>query len=420
MQTIHQAVQYMENHEYEKALQLLNEHLEQATDDEKFTIAHLYRQWGFLQQAKPIVEDLMLSYPNEGELKTMLADIYIELEDDEAAIQLLNDVHEDDPFYVETLLQLADLYEAQGLYEVAESKLLTAKRHRPDEPIIDFALGELNFFTGHYQRAINHYERIKPYMETIGDVSIIERLAEAYAGIGEYEMALQFFEDISNDDPDILFKHGLTAYYAGEKSIAIHQWKRVIEYDKYYHTVYFYLAKVYHDEGLIEEAYDVAEEGLKVDSFNKELYELSGRLAQQLGYEERSEEFFQMAVKLDPEYKEAVIHLIELFKRKYQDEKIIHLLKDIQKKGANDPLYDWELARASKELEDYSDALHFYQRAYPHLKYDGNFLKEYAYFLVEEGRVDEALSLLTAYLKLEPLDDEVEAYVERLRQDDDL
>src|SRR5699024_8207080 len=182
----------------------------------------------------------------------------------------------------------------------------------------------------------------------------------------------------------------------------------------------FYLAIVSHDAGLIGEASDVAAAGLRVDSSNKELYELSGRLAQQLGYAERSEDYFQMAVKLDPDYKDAVIHLIELFKRKYQDEKIIHLLKDIQKKGANDPLYDWELARASKELEDYIDALHFYQRAYPHLKYDGNFLKEYAYFLVEEGRVDEALAKMTAYLKLEPLDDEVEAYVERLRQDDDL
>lgn len=415
MHILSEAIQHMENNNYEKAIQLLDQQLENALDEEKFTIAEIYKQWGFLQKAQPILQELVAAYPEESELKTELANIYIELEDDEAAINLLNDIHEGDSFYVQALMQLADLYEAQGLYEVAETKLLSAKQQMPHEPIIDFALGELFFSIGDYARAINYYERLMPHMETVGEVSISARLAEAYAGTGQYEVALNFYEDVKSDDPDVIFKHGLTAFYSDQNNVAIHQWKRLMKHDKYYHTVYYYLAKAYENEGLIEEAYDVSMAGLEVDEFNKELYYFSSRLARQLGKYDKSEELVRQAVLLDPDYKEAVIFLIECLKETNRDGAIVELIQEVQTLGANDPLYDWELARAYEALESYKDALKLYQQAYNQLKHDSDFLKEYAYFLIEEGKIDEGLHIFEDYLKLEPLDYETEEYVERLK-----
>src|SRR5699024_8383686 len=165
------------------------------------------------------------------DIKVNLADIYIELEDDENAIHLLNDIKEDDPAFIQSLLQLADLYQAQGLFEVAEQKLLTAKQLEPNEIIIDFALAELLFSTGKYQRAITYYEKIAKETNELANVSINDRLAEAYAATGAYETALQFFQDIDSEDIDALFKYGITAYHAGRNDIAIGTWKRVIEQD---------------------------------------------------------------------------------------------------------------------------------------------------------------------------------------------
>lgn len=417
MQIIRDAIKHMESNDHETAIRLLDQHLLTASDEDKFSVAELYIQWGFLQKAKPILENLVAVYPEESELKSLLADIYIDLEDDEAAIHMLHDIHEEDPFYVQALIQLADLYEAQGLYEVAESKLLTAKKRLPNEPIIDFALGELLFSIGDYSRAITFYERIIRHVKVVNDVSIVARLAEAHAGIGQYETALTYYEDLDSDDPDILFKHGLTAYYADQKNIAIHQWKRLIAYDKYYHSVYYFLAKAYKEEGLIDEAYTVSHKGLEVDTFNVELYYFSSQLAMQLGKHQESEELVRQAITLDPDYKEAVLFLITCLKEKQNDQEIVRLIQEIQSLGANDPLYEWELARAYVELESFTKALNHYQQAYNHLKHDSDFLKEYAYFLVEEGKIEASIEVFKNYLQLEPLDYEVEEYVERLKID---
>ncbi|MFC4557379.1 tetratricopeptide repeat protein [Virgibacillus kekensis] len=414
-----EAVKLMESKQAEKAIQVLDNYLPTADAEDKYTIAELYIQWGYLSEASMVLEELMQQFPKESELKTMLADIYIEQENDEEAIELLNEVEEDDPAYVQTLIQLADLYQAQGLFEVAEQKLLQAKQIEPNEPIIDFALGELLFSTGSYLRAITYYEKILPVAKEIANVSINDRLAEAYAASGEYEKALDIFQDVDSEDPDTLFKYGFTALHAGRRDIAIKAWKHVIEQDTYYHTAYYQLAKAYEDEEMPQEAYDTAIKGIKVDEFNKELYFFAGSMAHQLENDEESERLVREAISLDPDYKEALLFLIELFKKTNQHEDIIELINEIKNSGASDPLYDWELARAYNENESYEYALNSYKEAYNSLNQDSDFLKEYGYFLTEEGRIDEAVSVFERYLTLQPLDSDIEEFVSRLKLSQD-
>lgn len=421
MDTILEAVQLLENKQSEKALRMLDTYLKKATDDEKYTIADIYLQWGFLQEAYELLQELMKKYPDESELKLMASDVCIEMEDDEAAFQLLEQIKKDDPFYVQALLQLADLYQAQGLFEVAEQKLLEAKQLDPREPIIDFGLGELYFSVGEYKKAILYYEKMDQQTKEKVPVSIEDRLGEAYAAVGEYEKALTFFQiNEDSDDPDKLFKYGLTAFQAGRNDIAIHTWERVIDLDPYYHTVYAHLAKAYEDEGMMREGYSIAKKGLEFDTFNKELYFLAGVLAHRIGKDEESERMIHEAIALDPDYKEAILFLIELYKDREEYSNICELISDVKKTGGSDPLYDWELARAYNELEMYKDALNAYQEAYNSLNQDSDFLKEYGYFLTEEGRIEEAVRIFKSYLVLEPDDFEVEAYVNRLNESDEM
>src|SRR5690625_1979526 len=208
--TIMQAVDYMENNQPEKALMLLKKYLPTADDDKRFTIAEFYFQWGFFQESSQILGDLIQRYPDENELKILQANILIELEEDSEAIQLLNEIEKDDPVYEQALLLLADLYQIQGLFEVSESKLLEAKQLNSDEPIIDFALGELYFSIGDYKKAIIYYEKVLSETRIMGQISIYERLAESYSATGEFEIALNYFQKDDSDNPDILFKFGLT------------------------------------------------------------------------------------------------------------------------------------------------------------------------------------------------------------------
>src|SRR5699024_12546373 len=113
----------------------------------------------------------------------MLAYFYIEVNKDEEAMLLLNEINSDDDVYLQALVQLADLYQAQGLFEVAEQKLIAAKQIDPTEEIIDFALGEWFFSTGDYVKAITYYEIIKSL--NIADVSLSERLADCLHQTGK-------------------------------------------------------------------------------------------------------------------------------------------------------------------------------------------------------------------------------------------
>ncbi|MBR7795563.1 tetratricopeptide repeat protein [Agaribacter marinus] len=418
METIMEAVHLMEAKQSEKAIELLENYLPMADEEEKYTIAELYIQWGYLQKASVLLQALIQQFPAEGELKVTLADIYIELEDDEAAIQLLNEIQEDDPAYVQTLIQLADLYQAQGLFEVAEQKLLMAKNRDPNEPILDFALAELYFSTGDYRKATNYYEKILPKAKEIANVSINDRIAEAYAASGEYELALTYYQDEDSENPDSLFKYGFTAYQAGRSDIARKAWEHVIEIDTYYHTAYYQLAKVYEEEGLVEKAYETALKGIKVDTFNKELYFMAGMLAHKLENDVESETHIREAIAIDPDFKEAILFLIELLKNKADFKGIIDLIIEIKHTGADDPQYEWELARAYNETESYDNALKHYNAAYTNLKDDTDFLKEYGYFLTEEGRMKEAIPVFEAYLTTHPIDDDISEFLARLKQSD--
>ncbi|OZU90119.1 hypothetical protein CIL03_02970 [Virgibacillus indicus] len=416
MDTIMDAVNLMKSNQSEKAIELLKAYLKEANAEEKYTIAEIYIQWGFLQEASIILHELLRTYPDESELKLSLADIYIELEDDEMAIDLLNEIEEDDPSYVQTLIQLADLYQAMGLFEVAEQKLLTAKQTDPNEVIIDFALGELLFSIGEYRKAITYYDKVAPKMSEVANIRVADRLAEAHAASGNYELALELYKEEELEDPDKLFRYGFTAYQAKRKDIAIKAWEHVIEIDAFYNTVYFQLAKAYEDEGMPENAFDTAKKGLQFDEFNKELFFLAGSLAHQLNNDEESEKFTREAIALDPDYKQAILFLIQLFKNNENYEGIIDLLIEIKGIGADDSLYEWELARAYNEIESYNNALIHYKEAYNSLNQDSDFLKEYGYFLTEEGRMKEAIPVFEAYLIQQPLDDEIEGFIHRLKQ----
>lgn len=414
MATIEEAVQLMEMGQVDEAVDIVKEKLKQATDDEKYSIAELYYEWGYFEEAIVVLEEMLQKFPKEGQLITKLAEMYIELEKDDLAIDLLNEIDSADSFYGSALLHLADLYQAQGLFEVSEQKLLEAKKLYPDEIIIDFALGELLFSIGQSNRALPFYEKVVKQEKEINNISIVERLAECHATIGHYEEAIEYYGKLNSKNPDTLFKYGMTAYQQNRNEIAIQVWKELVELDPYYHTVYFELANALKEEGFIQEAYDTVQKGLSYDEFDKTLFLLAGQLAIQLDKQKESIEYLMNAISLDYDYKEAILTLITLYKENDQQENIIQLIQEIQRSGATDPIYTWELARAYNEEEQYKEALQAYKEASTDLMHDTEFLKEYGFYLTEEGLQKEALEIFLAYREIEPMDEDVNSFIERL------
>lgn len=415
MQDIEKALQLMDEGQAETAVHQLDEVFMDKDAEKKFMIAELFEEWGYYEKALEKYEVLREEYPDETQLMIKIAELYIELKEDDRALEMLLAINATDDYYVHALMLQADLYERQGLYEVAEQKLLEAKQYVAAEEryIVDFALAELLFTTGEMKRAIPYYEKVLKVTEELQQISLLERLAESYAYLGEYEQALSFYRRISDKTPEQLFKHGFVAKQANEFQEAIRLWEQLVAIEPEFTSVYSELASLYETEGLYTKAYETAQKGISYDEFNKQLYYLAGKMAYQLSEFDEAKTFLQEAIQLDEDYKDAILLLIDIYKQLDEHTEIIALIDRIKAQQITDPHYEWELARACVAIEDDKRAKEAYQEAYYSFENDATFLKEYGYFLVETGNLKAAKKIFEQYIKFFPNDEEVLAFMER-------
>lgn len=418
MKQIEAAINLVENGKIEEGLSLLKEVQKNCNDEEMFTIGELLHNWGYLEDAKNIFEELSLLYPEEGEVLLFLAEIYIDLEDEEKAIAILENIQNDDPIYANSLLLLADLYQMQGLYEVSEHKLLKAKEILPNEPIIHFALAELYLSIGSYQKSLSYYKAVLPHAEQMGNVNINQRIAASLTEIGEFEDALFYYDKALKEKLEIntLFEYGFTAFHAGYPKTTIDKLTALKELDPQYTSLYLYLAKAYELEGMFSESFEVSKEGLKLDKFNKELIYFCGKMAITLGKYEEAEAYLREALSLDPAYIDAAVTLGRFLRSHSKYEEIIELVEEINKYGDIPSELEWNLANAKNQLEFYDDALKHYRHAYTSLRSNIDFLEEYGYALLEDGNRARASVIFKELLKLEPSHAEIAELILNLNE----
>jgi len=399
-----EAVQLVESGQVEKGLKKLSSIEKELNDEEKFELAEKYFQWGRTDEALKIAEELSQLYPDESAITLFLAEIYIELDDEEKAIDLLNEIDQEDESYPQALLLMADLYQLQGLYEVSEQKLKEAKRRLPEEKVIDFALAEHYFHLGKYRQAIDFYRVVLEEFENIMNVNIHKRIGESLSACGEFEEALAYFEKaVEEEDLDTYFAYGMTALNAGQTKTAIAQFERIKELDTTYHSLYLYLAKSYEQEGMVEKSFQIVQEGLQEDPFNKELYLFGGKIALKLKDVDNAVKLLKKALELDPVYIEAIITLSGVLLNQGKYVETIEMLTEIVERHEEyDPHFDFNLAIAYHRTEQYEKALKHYESAYNNFKTDPEFLENYAYFLLEEGERAKARKLFEKALELDP------------------
>lgn len=408
-QVLNEAINLVNKGETEEGLSLLENITPTLHDEEKLQLADQYYQWGIVDKAHEMIEELHFLYPDEVQITLFLAELKIDLENEEEAIELLNRISKDHESYPHALLLLADLYQMQGLPEVSEQKLKEAKEILPQEPVLDFALGELYFHQGQYKHAIPYYQELLEEHNIISGVHLHQRLAECLSAIGQFEEALDHYKKTVEDqeDADTLFGYGFTAYQGGFYKTAIQQLLALKEADPHYSSLYLYLAKAYEHEGLLEESLYVVQEGIKVDEYNKDLYLFGGKVAIKVGQIQTAESLLRESLAIDPGHIEAAITLSHIFLQDERYDDVIDLITEIRKFDEDDPQFEWNLARAYHQKEEYTQALKHYEVAYTFFKDQRDFLQEYGYFLLEEGRREQAKVIFQEILKQDPSNVEI-------------
>ncbi len=396
--------------------QLLESFLTKELPEETYALAEVFMQYGYMKEADRVLEHLQFLFPEEAQLKIDRANVLMELGDEDAALDLLLEVEDTSPEYPQALLVLADYYQMQGLFEVAEKRINEALAILPDEPLLQFAKAELMFETGRFLEAARHYEELHALQEEFAGVSLVERLAEVYRAGAAYETALDYYLAALEDEvkPDILFGAAYSAFQSQKYEMAIKQLEELKELDPDYFSAYLLLAESYAMSEDNTKAYAAIKEGLKRDEYDKSLFLFAGKMALKNGLTDEAENYLREAIALDPEYMEAVLALISVLTQQERSEDVIELFETLQQ---ND--FEWSTlypfaADAYANLELYDRAYEFYRLAYTDFKEDATFLEKYVYFLLEEGKRSEAKEVLGQLIRVQPGEPEWQEKLESL------
>ncbi|WP_084245524.1 tetratricopeptide repeat protein [Planomicrobium okeanokoites] len=404
MATVEEIQKAVETGDMGKLNALLDSYLLEGDPDEQYGLSEWLGEIGFVEEAVKVLEHLEYLFPEESQLKIDRANLLIEADREDEALNLLMEIPKEDEYYAQALVTLADLFQLQGLMEAAENRLNEAIALLPAEPLLMQAKAELLLDSGRYLESAKIYQDLKSDVVEIDGVNFSERLAEVYSAGAAYEEALPFYEEALEDQvqPDVLFGAAVAAFQTQQYERAVQRLDELIVLDPDYFSAHLLKAQSLNMAEDYKAAYEAIKEGLKRDEFDKELYLFAGKLALKLGNTEDGVENLRQAVALDPEYMEAIFALVSYFHSKEMDEEVLELVEAAIESGD-----DWAglypmVAEAYERTEQFEQAATYFDLSYPAFREDSEFLGKYVRFLIEEGKRERALEILKELQVLEP------------------
>ncbi|GEL12677.1 tetratricopeptide repeat family protein [Lapidilactobacillus concavus DSM 17758] len=390
-------------------------------DETLFSLAEELQALGFSQQTRRIADKLLAKYPDADDVRLILAELDISDGQTDQALLRLDQISEESAVYPQSLLSAADLYQSINLPEVSERKLLEAKVLLPDEPVVDFALGELYLNQGRYQEALSYYQSLTTQgVDFLAQVSIQQRTAEALSGLGDYEEAIaideKLTESIATDEQ--LFELGVLYQQTHQDDKAIQTLTRLQQQNSDYSALYRPLVQSQSELGRYQQALQTAQVGLGYDEFNLDLYRLGAQAALKVGAKHQAEALLKKGLQLDPEAQSLRLMLAQHELETGQDQESVDLLAALADQDEADPQVNWLLAQAYDHLDQPDLAKQNYFAAYPNLKDNSQFMRQMAIFLQSQAMIPELKLALKQYLKLVPDDADFEVLLLDLEADD--
>ena len=186
---------------------------------------------------------------------------------------------------------------------------------------------------------------------------------------------------------------------------------KVKELDPSYTSVYSYLAKGFLELADEKRALEQVEEGLFYDRQNASLYAMGAEAAKILGDLDKSRQFYQEAIGLDPDNITMILEYVQVLFGQQAFEEALAVFEPVLESGEEDPQLFWYAAIAYNEEEAFEEARGYYDKAAVYLSDNADFLKDYAVFLREDGDRAGFINTARRYLELKPDDLEVREWI---------
>jgi len=109
-------------------------------------------------------------------------------------------------------------------YEENEDLMLEAAKLAPDNIIVETFWGDLLYFKGNYEKALEHFEYV--HGRTPDDMQIIGKIGLAAVQMMDYEKAIEFLEKAANVFPDSFF----ILFYLGKSNYELHYFEEAVSW----------------------------------------------------------------------------------------------------------------------------------------------------------------------------------------------
>ena len=397
----------------EQDLALADRYFEQAlttdSEEELLDLADYLESIGFFPQAKRIFEKLAPDYPASY---ISLAAIASDDGDLEQAFTYLEEIQPDSDWYVAALLAKADLYQLEGLPDVAREKLAQAAE-LTDETLVTFGLAEIDLELGAFSQAIKEYAQLdnRSIFEQTG-VSTYQRIGVCYASLGKFAAAIEFLEKAVELEYDDAAVYELATILADQE-----EYQKANLYFKQLDTLspdfegyeYGYALSLHADHRTAE-ALTLAQQGLAKNPFETRLLLLASQLSYELHDEKAAENYLLQAQEDADDLEEIALRLTTLYLEQERYEDIL----EFAEQEVDNALTRWNLARAYQALENLEKAEELYNQLARELHDNPEFLEQYVYLLRELGQFEEAKRAAASYLRLVPDDGSMQELYESL------
>lgn len=409
MNNSQQMLQALEEQDLTKSEHYFVKSLENDPSDLLYELATYLEGIGFYPQAKEIYLKIVEDFP---EVNLNLAAIASEDGQIEEAFAYLEEIQADSDWYVSALALKADLYQMEGLTDVAREKLLEALTYSED-PLLILGLAELDSELENYLEAIQGYAQLdnRSIYEQTG-ISTYQRIGFAYAQLGKFETATEFLEKALELEYDDLTAFALASLYFDQE-----EYQKAVLYFKQIDTIspdfegYEYgYSQALHKEHQVQEALRIAKQGLEKNPFETRLLLAASQFSYELHDASGAENYLLTAKENAEDAEEILLRLATIYLEQERYEDIL----DLQSDEPENLLTKWMIARSYQEMDDLDTAYEHYQELAGDLKDNPEFLEHYIYLLRELGYFEEAKVNAQTYLKLVPDDVQMQELIERL------
>ena len=404
----------LEEQELEKVYSLFHQFMNEVTEEqieELIELAAFSASSGFFDEARQAYLLLTQFEPEESAWTILLAEILVNQGEYDQALSILYDIPEDNLNYPSVLVILSELYKAQGYYDVAERKLLLAKELAPEEAILDFYLGTLLFESGSMERSVQYLERfLKNSTEETGEENRArELLVEASLEIGNEEPLQELVSDegLASASNELLISIAKYDIQEGNYDHAKKLYQEILSRDEEHYEALLGLSHIQMFKHEYLKAIMSLSKMTETYPYEKEPFFSLGVSYLSIGQMEKGQEALKQAYELSPESFEIMQAYTEILLYQEEFEEVQDILAREIEEGLENGQIFYLMARAKEGLEEFEEALEFYQKASVELEDSVEFIINYVRFLREEGRTTEAKEWLEHGQNLEPLNEDL-------------